>query len=85
MGNVWQYILRFGPLVAAFALGLAAVIENFVPGYTAIVNQILVFLGYVGVTPDQNILVELGSLLAGATALVGVARKLWSLIQKYLA
>ena len=50
-----SYLLRYGPLVAAFALGLAAVIEPFVPGYTGILNSILSVLGYVGVRPDQEI------------------------------
>ena len=81
MAQVLGYILRFGPLVAAFALGLSALIEVYVPGFTGILNQILSGLGFFGIQPDQAVVSEVGNLVAGAIALVGVARKLWSLIQ----
>ncbi len=83
MGKVLSYILRFGPLVAAFALGLAAIIEVYVPGYTGILNQILNLLVFVGVKPDASIVAEVGNIVAGVIALIGVGRKLWSLLQPY--
>ncbi len=83
MGKVLSYILRFGPLVAAFALGLAAIIEVYVPGYTGILNQILNLLVFVGVHPDASVVAEVGNIVAGVIALIGVARKLWSLLQPY--
>ncbi len=85
MNKIMSYILRYGPLVAAFALGLAALISLWVPSYTGILNQILAVLSFVGVQPDQNIVAELGSAVAGVLALVGVARKLWSLIKPYFS
>lgn len=81
MANLLKYLLRFGPLVAAFALGLAAVLEPLVPGYTGIVTGILGALGLVGVGPDQSVLEVLSTVVAGVVALVGVTRKLISLVQ----
>lgn len=85
MGKVLAVVLRFGPLVAAFALGLGAVIERFVPGYTGIVTQVLSFLGVVGVQADQELVDAIASFVAGAVALVGVGRKLFSLIKAKFA
>lgn len=81
MAKALKVILRFGPLVAAFALGLGAVLEPIVPGYTGIVTQVLSFLGVVGVGPDQDVVELVSALVAGVAALVGVARKVWSLVQ----
>ncbi len=78
MAGVLKVILRFGPLVAAFALGLAAVLEPLIPGYTGIVTQ-------VGVSADQDVVQMISAFVAGVVALIGVARKVWSLIQsKYI-
>lgn len=81
MGKVVQLVLRFGPLVAAFALGLGAVLEPIVPGYTGVVTSVLGALGIVGVGPDKEVLAELSNVVAGCVALVGVARKLISIVQ----
>ena len=81
MAKVMQYVLRFGPLVAALALGLAAVIEPLAPGYTGIVTSVLSLLGLVGVGPNAEIVELLATVVAGATALVGVARKLISIFK----
>jgi len=83
MSQVLSYVLRFGPLVAGFALGLAALIGLWVPGYAGILNQILSVLAFVGVQPDQNIVAEVGNAIAGVIALIGVARKVWSLVKPY--
>jgi hypothetical protein len=85
MSKFLAVILRFGPLVAAFALGLAAVLEPFVPGYTGILTSVLGLLGLVGVTPDQDVTGHIGELVAGTVALVGVSRKLYSLIKAKIA
>jgi hypothetical protein len=85
MAGVLKVILRFGPLVAAFALGLAAVLEPLIPGYTGIVTQVLSALGLVGVSADQDVVQMISAFVAGVVALIGVARKVWSLIQsKYI-
>lgn len=81
MSKVLALLLRFGPLVAAFALGLAAVLEPLIPGYTGIVNNILGVLGFFGVTPDTEVVSELSGGVAGVLALIGFGRKLWSLIK----
>jgi hypothetical protein len=86
MAGVLKVILRFGPLVAAFALGLAAVLEPLIPGYTGIVTQVLSALGLVGVSADQDVVQMISAFVAGVVALIGVARKVWSLVQaKYIA
>ena len=79
MAQVLGYILRFGPLVAAFALGVAAAVPNIAP----IINQILAVLGFAGVVADPNLTAELGNLVVGGVALLGVARKVWNLIKAY--
>jgi hypothetical protein len=85
MGGFMKSILRFGPLVAAFALGLGAVLEPFVPGYTGIVTAIMSALGLVGVGPDQDVLALFNAFVAGALALIGVARKVYSLVKEKVA
>ena len=82
MANAMKYLLRFGPLVAAAALGLAAVLEPVVPGYTGIVTSILRVLGLVGVGPDQVTSELVATFAAGVVALIGVARKIWCLWTK---
>ncbi len=81
MGKFMGYLLRYGPLVAAFALGLAAVITPFVPAYAGILNQALGVLAFFGVQPDQAVVGELGNVVAGVLALIGFGRKLWSIIK----
>ncbi len=83
MSKVLGYVLRFGPLVAAFALGLGAVISIWVPSYGGVLNQILGVLALVGVQPDQALVAEIGNAVAGAIALVGVARKVYALVLAY--
>lgn len=86
MRSFLALVLRFGPLVAAFALGLAAVLEPFVPGYTGIVNNLLGVLGFFGVVPDAEVVTELSGGVAGVLALIGFGRKFWSLIKaKYFS
>ena len=82
MSKILPYILRFGPLVAAFALGLGAVLEPIIPGYTGIVSKILSLIGLVGVGPNQEMLDLVMAFVAGITALVGVARKIIALWTK---
>lgn len=81
MGAFLKVILRFGPLVAAFALGLGAVLEPFVPGYTGIVSAVLAGLGLVDIGPDQDVLALFNTFVAGVIALIGVARKLISMVK----
>lgn len=83
MSKVLSYLLRFGPLVAGAALGVAALVSIWVPGYEGILNQILGVLAFVGVQPDQSIVAELGNLVAGVLVLVGGARKLYALVKAY--
>lgn len=85
MGKLFSFLLRFGPLAAAFALGLSPLLEQFFPGAAAVINSALVFLGLVGVKPDGEVVSGIGAAIAGFVALVGVARKLYSLISKYFA
>ncbi len=79
MGKVWSYILRFGPLVAAIALGVAAAVPNF----AAVINQILAVVGFIGVVPDPELGKQLVELVLGVLALTGGARKVWALVKAY--
>jgi len=79
LSKIWDYVLRFGPLFAALALGAVAV----VPAIGPVVSQILSALGVLGVVPDPNLTAELGNLVVGALALLGVARKVYNLIKAY--
>ena len=83
MSKVFAFLLRFGPLVAAAALGLSAVLDQFFPGAAALINQVLAFLGLVGVKPDGEVVSGIGEAVAAVFALIGVARKLYSLVAKY--
>ena len=80
MSKLLSFILRYGPLVAAFALGLQALLPA---SGDAIAAQIVSVLGAFGVQPDQAAVGAVGEVIAGATALVGVARKLYALVYAY--
>jgi len=79
MGKVFQLILRFGPLIAALALGVKAVY----PEAGQVADSIVSVLGAFGVTADPAVLAEIGNATLGITALVGVARKLYALVKTY--
>lgn len=74
-------LARYGPLFAAFALGVGAV----VPAAAIYVNPFIGFLSFFGVTADPAIATEIGGATVGVIALVGVARKLYSLIVAYFS
>ena len=80
MGNVVAYFLRFGPLVAAGLLG----INGAFPGLDGIFAQAAGVFGLLGASPDPEFIQTVGEAVAGVTALIGVGRKGWSIIQKQL-
>lgn len=82
MGKFLNVLLRFGPLVAGAALGLAAVLEPLVPGYTGVVNTVLAGLGFLGVSPNKELVDLVSNGAAGVMVLIGVARKIFSLVTK---
>ena len=74
MSKIMQYVLRFGPLVAAL-LGGAALAY---PAIKPIVDTVLVVFGVVGVQADPNLVPDIASLVTGAFLLIGFVRKVVS-------
>ena len=80
MSKVMSYVARYGPLVAAFALGVQAVLPA---SGGAIAAQVVSILSLFGVAPDQAVVGSISAVIAGGLALFGVARKLISLVAAY--
>ena len=77
MAAILKVISRFGPLIAAFLVGLATVI----PGAEPILNSIVGVLAMVGITPDAQTAEQLGTIIAGALLLYGSVVKFYKLIR----
>ena len=76
MSAVLAFVLRFGPVVASFVLGLSV----FLPAeFKPVAAGLVTFLGLFGVQPNAEFLSGLGLAINGAIALIGVVRKLWSI------
>ena len=78
MGKVVDFILRYGPLVAAAFVGL-----SHIPNLAAFAQSVIAFLGIFGAQPDPNLVGSGTDLVAALFLLVGAARKLWSLVRGY--
>ena len=78
MGKFFEFILRYGPLVAAAFFGL-----SYIPQFAALAQQVLAFLGLLGAVPDPALVGSGTDLVAALFLLVGAARKLWSLVKAY--
>ena len=76
MSKVWQYVLRYGPLVAALAGGVALAY----PAAAPVINSILSALGFVGVQPDPTLVPDIAALVTAGFLLLGFVRKV---ISKY--
>jgi hypothetical protein len=78
MGKLLAVVLRFGPLVAAFVLGLAAVTPaELKPVAEAIVSILSLF----GVQAHAELLSNVGLAVNGILALIGVGRKIYSIVR----
>lgn len=77
MGAILKLIARFGPLIAAFLVGLAAAI----PGGQSIIRGILDALALVGIVPDAQAAEAIGTVVAGALLLYGSIVKGYKLIR----
>lgn len=80
MGRIVAFVLKYGPLVSAFALGLQAVLPA---SGDAVAAQIVSLLAAFGVAPDQAVVGALGEVLTGGLVLIGVVRKLVNLVLAY--
>ena len=81
MSKLLAYVLRYGPLVAALALGLNAVITPIFPAYAGILNSVLSALALFGVQPNQELVSLVGGVVAGVLALIGFGRKIIALVK----
>ena len=77
MAAFLKVISRFGPLIAAFLVGLGGVI----PGATPIVDGVISALGFIGVKPDAESAVFFTNLVASALLLYGSVVKGYKLIR----
>lgn len=77
MGSILKVISRFGPLIAAFLVGLVGVI----PGADSILQGIVTALGFLGIQPDAESAAMFGNLVASALLLYGSVIKFYKLIR----
>lgn len=79
MSKLFEYVHRFGPLVASLVLGASAVLPaNFKP----IADAVTALLGVAGVSADPAAVSNIGLIVSGVLALIGVVKKSVSLATK---
>lgn len=81
MGSFFSLIGRFGPLVAAFGVGLGGLLTVVAPGAKPIVDAFVAFLGFFGATPDVVVTAEITSIVASLFLVYGSVRKLINLVK----
>lgn len=81
MSKFLGYVSRFGPLVAALAVGLGGLIEVAAPGAKPFVDAVVSFLSVFGAAPDAAIASEVTAVVASGFLVYGGVRKLISLIR----
>ena len=81
MSKFLGLVSRFGPLVAALAVGLGGLIATVAPEAKPFVDGVVSFLGLFGVQPDAAVLSETTSIVASAFLVYGGVRKLISLVK----
>jgi uncharacterized membrane protein len=79
MGKVKDLVLRFGPLLASFGLGLVAVLPS---AAASAVQSVVSVLSLVGVSADPSVVASVSAVATGVVALVGVVRKVFNLTAK---
>lgn len=77
MAAFLKVISRFGPLIAAFLVGLGGVI----PGATPIVDGVVSALGFLGIKPDAESAALFANLAASVLLLYGSVVKGYKLIR----
>lgn len=77
MANFLKLISRFGPLLAAFAVGLVGVI----PGADSVLQGVVSLLGLFGVQPDAETAAQFGNIVAAVLLLYGSVVKFYHLIR----
>ena len=76
-----KFVLRYGPLIAAGAVGLQGI-----PAIAQYAKWLTVGLGVFGVEPTNNEITEpITQVITQAVLLIGSIRKIISIIQKYQA
>jgi len=81
MSKFLGYVSRFGPLVAALAVGLGGLIAIVAPEAKPFVDSAVAVLGLLGVEPNAEALSETTSVVASAFLVYGGVRKLISLVR----
>lgn len=77
MSAILKIVSRFGPLIAAFLVGLSGVI----PGATPIVDGVISALGFLGIKPDAESAALFANLAASILLLYGSIVKGYKLIR----
>lgn len=78
MSKFLPFILRYGPLVAAFVLGLSALVPA---EFKPIADALVAVLGMFGAQPNAELLSNVGLAVSGVLALIGVARKIIAILK----
>lgn len=77
MSAILKIVSRFGPLIAAFLVGLGGII----PGATPIVDGVISALGFLGIKPDAESAAMFANLAASILLLYGSIVKGYKLIR----
>lgn len=81
MSKFFGYVSRFGPLVAALAVGLGGLIATVAPEAKPFVDSVVSVLGALGAQPDAAVLAEVTNVAASSLLVYGGVRKLIGLVR----
>lgn len=81
MAKYLSFVSRFGPLVAALAVGLGGLLAAVAPGAKPVVDGVVAFLSLFGVQPNAAVVGETTSVVASAFLVYGGVRKLISIFR----
>jgi hypothetical protein len=83
MGKALSFVGRFGPLVAALAVGLGGLLDVVAPGAAPLTGALVAILGFLGAAPDAVLTSEITAIAASALLVYGGIRKVINLIKTF--
>ena len=83
MSSFLTFVGRYGPLVAAFLVGVGGLIATAVPEAKPFVDGAVAALGFLGATPDAAVVSLVGEAVASGLLVYGSVRKLINIVKGY--
>ena len=83
MASFLSFVGRYGPLVAAFLVGVGGLIAVAFPAAKPFVDGAVAALGFLGAAPDAAVVSLVGEVVASGLLVYGSIRKLINIVKGY--